>query len=124
MDFTGTASFTEKVKTAMKKTGGYPGRLWFDDKSITDILDEAEKRGWVRRISHTQIEWTEEGIKAVTEIKPEVEDTVVIKPGPWCPVENRTGKVEKVMDRSVGVEFTDYPNVVDYGFSEITNKSR
>ena len=61
-----TDTLKNRVVDAMKAAEPqYPPRLWWDDPEITDALNEAELRGWVRRPTVTQVEWTEKGISAV-----------------------------------------------------------
>ena len=59
--------FKIAVKEAMNKTRQ---PLWYDDMLIVHVLKEAEKLGWVKRTSHTQIEWTQDGVDAVNEPEP------------------------------------------------------
>ena len=47
-----------KVSEAMKETEKW-GSLWYDNKEVLDILTKAESIGWVKRLSHTQIQYTE-----------------------------------------------------------------
>lgn len=44
--------------------------LWWDDLVIVNVLLQAEKLGWVKRTSHTQVEWTQAGVDAVKEPEP------------------------------------------------------
>jgi hypothetical protein len=45
------------------------GNYFHMDPELTQIIQEATKRGYVRRISHTQAEWIEEGLeKAIKEL--------------------------------------------------------
>lgn len=45
-------------------------KYFFLDKDQLSLIEQAEKAGYIARRSHTQAEWTREGIaKAVSEIK-------------------------------------------------------
>lgn len=38
-------------------------KAWWDDKNITDTIEFGVSKGWLVRLSHTQVEWTEAGAK-------------------------------------------------------------
>lgn len=44
---------------------------WYDDSEVNAMVEEAVRRGWVYRASHTQAHWTEEGIAAFKKAKGE-----------------------------------------------------
>lgn len=44
--------------------GSFKNQCWYDDNHINVVLQYAVNTGWVRRPSHTQVEWTEEGVTA------------------------------------------------------------
>ena len=55
----------DSIQNAMTYT--YPAKgdeFWLDPKGEkARIVEEATKKGYLRRFSHTQVEWTEEGLK-------------------------------------------------------------
>lgn len=57
--------FIKELKNTMAKTRDM-GILWFNDEYNNKVLGKAAKLGLVRRLSHTQVEWTEKGAEACT----------------------------------------------------------
>jgi len=66
--------------------------LWYDNAEIVATLAAAEEKGWVRRISVTQIEWTEEGVR-VAETSPSPVKSI------W--VNQVEGEVDSMIDEVV-----------------------
>jgi hypothetical protein len=55
----------DSIQKAMTNTSPYGSReFWLDPKGESaQIVEEATRRGYIRRYSTTQVEWTEEGLK-------------------------------------------------------------
>lgn len=48
-------------------TDKFPKKCWYLDSEINRLLSDAEKNGWIRRPSVTQVEWTDLGIATAIE---------------------------------------------------------
>lgn len=55
----------KKVVEAMKQTEGHQ-TLWYDNPGINSILHYGTKKGWLCRLSHTQVQWTVMGVELIT----------------------------------------------------------
>jgi len=67
------ASWGSKVKDTMSRIDNSSNRfLWFQDPEINRVIDKGVELGWLKRPSHTQVEWTEEGVRAVSQAAEEV----------------------------------------------------
>lgn len=55
----------DSIQKAMTSIFPYKGdEFWLDPKGEkAQIVEEATRRGYLKRLSHTQIQWTEEGLK-------------------------------------------------------------
>jgi hypothetical protein len=103
------------VSNAIKESR-QPGFGKFRDPEFVKTINEGVKRGWLNKRSETQIDWTEEGVKAYRELiadnssandTPEMEPIENLPEG-WEPVKTEIGITYRktVNDATVGIEVT------------------
>ena len=58
---------TTEIKNAINRASScsFPCDLWWMDEKTVDYIAIAVKNGWALRISHTQVQWTDKGIKEI-----------------------------------------------------------
>jgi len=58
-----TGNIKKAITEAMKFINQHPDNCWWQNVMINSLIMEGVAIGWIRRISVTQVEWTEKAVK-------------------------------------------------------------